>query len=65
MTTIVFELKEDPITEVRVIVFNLAVNFIGGENPKKTTDMPQGTDKLYRIMLYQVHLATITGKKTT
>jgi hypothetical protein len=52
MTTIVFELKEDPITEVRVIVFNLAVNFIGGENPKKTTDMPQGTDKLYQIMLY-------------
>ena len=34
----------------------MAVSFIGGGNPEYVEKKSQDTDKLFHIMLYQVHL---------
>jgi len=59
---------------VRFMVFNVTFNNISviswrsvllveDTRPQKTTDLPQVTDKLYHIVLYQVQLAT-SGMRT-
>jgi hypothetical protein len=35
------------------------------KHPQRTTDLPQVTDKLYRIMLYRVHLTSAGFELTT
>jgi len=43
----------------------MAISFIGGGNTEKTSDLPQVTDNLYHIMLYQVHLTWVGFELTT
>lgn len=48
-----------------MIMSTLYAQYIGGENPEKTTDLFQVTDKLYLVMLYRAHVSTGRFELTT
>ena len=50
-----------PLSTIFRLYYIVAVSLLliggGNQSMEKTTNLPQVTDKLYHIMLYQVHLA--------